>query len=207
MLIMRDAEQQYNLEEQRELEPPIPEIELDENASNADKMKARLSELLHKNPENEKDNNDLLILMMLLEDDDDPDDDIFKGKHGNYTIGDGFVGGDVFKEGTANDAPENIKGVLEMATIAKANFGDDTIFFNGSNDNPEQLAMHAYAAELNGLSVGNLDELQELSPEIKQKMDAAWAGMQNDGQQPELGNELTLNDPDTTVDQTLALGM
>lgn len=206
MLIMRDADQQYNLEEQRELEPPIPEIELDENSSNEDKMKARLSELLHKNPENEEDNNDLLILMMLLEDDDDPDDDIFKGKHGNYSIGDGFVGGDIFKDGTANDAPENIDGVLEMAAIAKANFGDDTVFLNGNGD-PEQMAMHTYAAELNGLNVGNSEEVQELSPEIKQKMDAAWAGMQNGGQQPELGNELTLNDPDTTVDQTLALGM
>ena len=204
MLVMRDAEVQERLEEQRELEPPIPEIELDENSSNEDKMKARLSELLHKNPENEEDNNDLLMLLLMFEDDDNPDDDIFKGKHGDYTIGDGFVGGDIFKEGTANDAPENINGVLELAAIAKANFGDDQVFLNGNHDDPEQFAMHAYAAELNGLNVGNIGEAAELSPEIKQKMDAVWNEMNGTTPEPtpEPGNELT-QDPDVLVDQPL----
>lgn len=205
MMIMRDAEQQERLEEERALEPPIPPIELDEDASLEDRMKARLSELLHKNPENEEDNLELIVLLEMLEDDDNPEDDIFKGKHGDYTIGDGFVYSDVFKEGTENDSPENINGVLELASLAKASLHDDVVYFNGSNDNPEQLAMHAYAAELTGLNVGNLDDVPELSADIKQKMDAAWSEM-NGGTAPELtpepGNELT-QDPDVVVDQPL----
>jgi len=184
---MVDAEEQDRIEEQRLLDPPIDPIELDENATVAEKMKANLSELLHKDPNDKGDDNDLLILLDILEEDDDPDDDAFKGKYGNYSIGDGFVGGDVFKEGTANDSIENINGVLEMASVAKAALGDKELMMVGGDD-PEQLAMHAYAGELAGLNVANSDH-GDLDPEIKQKMDQAWSAMNGDNT-PTLSNEL-----------------
>ena len=109
----------------------------------------------------------------------------------NYSIGDGFVGGDDFKEGSANDSPENISAVLELATLAKASLGNKTVFLHGYEDDPEKMAMHMYAAELAGLNVGN-DGQEELSTEIKQKIDQAWNEMNNTSD-PELTAELDQN--------------
>ncbi len=191
MQYVRDADDQEKIEGQRLQEPPITPIEIDENSSNTDRMKAKLVEILHKNPSKDDDNTQLMNLLLILSEDEDPDDDIYQGKHGNYTISDDHVGGDLFKENTKNDSIENIQGVLEMATIAKSVFGDGAIF-RPTSDDLEQDAMFAYASQLSDLKIHNQESSGELSPELKAKMDQAWENMSGI-KAPEQNNDLDNN--------------
>ncbi|MBI1301737.1 MAG: hypothetical protein GC137_08790 [Alphaproteobacteria bacterium] len=121
------------------------------------------------------------LMLLILEEDENPDDDLYNGKHGKLNVTDQSVGSlDLFKEGTANDSPENINGVLELAIIAKQTFGDKEVHLSATECKPEQMAMAEYAAQLAGLN--NVAEASdfELSEEIRQKMDTAWAKMQQD---------------------------
>ena len=195
MYIMRDAALQERLEAERVTNNQVLSLVEGEELSTRDRMKNILIETLHKNIKDPEDNQALDILLTIFEDDQDPDDGVFEGKHGNYDIGDGHVGGDVFKEGTPNNSPESISGVLELATIAKANFGDDTVFANMSDNTLEQQQMHMYAAELAGLNVGNAVDHSSLSSEIKAQMDTAWQQMQNEldpNFKPEIDSSLSV---------------
>lgn len=151
-----------------------------------ERMKQKLQAVLNKKSTIPEENAELDLLMVVLAKDKSPEDDVFEGQYGNYTMGEGFVGGDIFQPGTDNGSDANINGLLEMTVMAKACMGNDESYFGGSEGNAEQMMMVGYAAQLTGLNLVNAPKNIELSPEIKQKMDQAWAAMsKNLGINPE----------------------
>lgn len=199
--MMRGAEDQERLEEKREASPPFVPVVVGDDASQQDKLKATLSNILKKDEKNPEDKRDLNVLMKLFEKDKNPLDDIFNGQNGDYKISDGFVSGaGLFKEGTKNDSPENIKGVLELAQVAKATFGDDKVYCYGP-ENEEQNAMNKYAAHLAGVNLGGDNDFSKLSPDIKGKMDKEWAVM--NGNAPAAAPTFTA-DPAVSQEQKFA---
>lgn len=198
MYFMRDAEHQAMIEEQRSNQPDTTdEAELHSTgASLEDRMKTTLCDTLDIDTKNAENDRDLLILLELFRDDDNPEDGLFHGQHGDYIMGDGFVGiADAFAEGP-NDSQQNINAVLELAVAAKAALGDrGPIHLSGFADDPEQRAMNMYAATLAGVNLAHEADYSDLTPEVIEKMDQAWATM-NAPETPE---------PDMTMAPTVAI--
>lgn len=198
MQIFRDTVVQQQLEEQRLIKSALDLTEPPEGASTKEKMKHVLAQKLHKDMNNDSDAESINDLLLIFANDKDPDDGIFEGDHGNYDMGDGFVGADLFTPGTQNDSPQNINGVIELASIAKASFGDTPCFFtHGADSTLEQQQMNAYAADLVGLNVENNIDHSSLSPELKAKLDEAFVQMQqrlgNVEPKPELSANNNIN--------------
>ncbi|MAE86208.1 MAG: hypothetical protein CMB80_25970 [Flammeovirgaceae bacterium] len=180
--------------------------ELDDGASRQDRLKNQLEISMKRDlsasPE------DLELFLLLLNEDENPYDDFFSGKHGTYQVSEQFVGANLFSPGTENSSPENVNGILEITMLAKAHFGDQGAYSHGFDDDPEHLAMAAYAAELCGFNMQNKPESYDLSDDLKQKMENAWDAMQVELgiKEPTLETENELkNDP--SFDIALELSM
>lgn len=172
MLDAAELEIQENLD--REGQEPTTEPEDPTKTALHQRLQERLNMGVEQNAQ-------MQMLLILLEEDENANDDLYNGKYGKMHVSDQTVGAlGLFKEGTANDSPENINGLLEVTMVAKQNFGDKEVHLSASGYTDEQLAMSVYAAQLTGLNnVADHGDL-ELSEEIRQKMDAAWATMQQD---------------------------